>query len=247
MIDGAWVLELPAARRSGGGVGRDERRRRAEAWLATLGIVGLAGRPAHTLSGGEAQRVSLARALAVAPRVLLLDEPFAGLDAPTRGELLAELRSALADTGTAALLVTHDHGEAAALADRIGILHAGELRQEGPAGEVLDAPADRECARILGFDTILPAALLGLEGDLVALRPSACTVAADGLAARLRRLVPLGGVTRVVAELDGETVVGTAPSPPPPWLVALRPGDPVGLRIDVRGARPLGHRATIEV
>ena len=129
------------------GVPRAERRRRAEAWLERLDVARLADQAAHTLSAGEAQRVSLARALAVAPRVLLLDEPFAGLDAPTRRELLADLREALASTGTAALLVTHDDREAAALADRVAILHAGELLEEGPAAEVLSGG----CAARLGL------------------------------------------------------------------------------------------------
>jgi ABC-type multidrug transport system ATPase subunit len=132
------------------GVPRAERRRRADAWLERLDVARLAEQPAHTLSAGEAQRVSLARALAVAPRVLLLDEPFAGLDAPTRRELLADLRGVLAATGTAALLVTHDDREAAALADRVAILHRGELIEEGPAPDVLSG----EWAVMLGLRSV---------------------------------------------------------------------------------------------
>ena len=126
----------------------EERRRRANEWMERLGLTGLAGRPAHTLSGGEAQRVSLARALVLAPRLLLLDEPFGSLDVPTRIELLAELRGVLAATSTGVLLVTHDVREAAAIADRIAILHSGELRQIGTTHKVLQAPADVDCARL---------------------------------------------------------------------------------------------------
>ena len=138
---------------------RAERIRRADEWLERLGLAGLAEPRAATLSGGEAQRVSLARALVLAPRILLLDEPFSALDAPTRAELLADLRDVLASIGAAALLVTHDRHEAAAIADRVAILHAGELRQLGPAAAVLDHPADADCARLLGFENLVEPAL----------------------------------------------------------------------------------------
>ena len=246
----AAVLQRPLLRRASvranvesglrfRGVARGERRRRGQAELDRLGIGPLAERPAHTLSGGEAQRVSLARALAVDPRVLLLDEPFGALDAPTRGELLADLRETLAATGTAALFVTHDRHEAAALGDRVAILHAGELRQEGSAPEVLDHPADADCARILGFDNVLPGRLLGLAADEVAVPPEACRLSGPGLTlvARLVRVIPLGPVWRVVAEAERRTVLlANAPEAPP---AELRPGDRVELRVDPAAVREL--------
>ena len=136
-------------------VPREERRRRTDEWLVRLDLAGLADRRASALSGGEAQRVSIARALVLAPRILLLDEPFSALDAPTRAELLADLRDVLASIGAASLLVTHDRHEAAAIADRVAILHAGELRAARADGSVLEHPADADCARLLGFENLL--------------------------------------------------------------------------------------------
>jgi ABC-type sulfate/molybdate transport systems ATPase subunit len=142
------------------GVPRREAARRADAWLERLGIAHLANRRAHALSGGEAQRVSLARALVLEPRLLLLDEPFAAVDAPTRSELLADLRGTLRSTGAAALLVTHDWREAAVTADRIAVLCRGQVRQEGPCEDVLDHPVDAECARLLGYEVLASPELL---------------------------------------------------------------------------------------
>jgi tungstate transport system ATP-binding protein len=237
-------------------VPRAEARRRAGDWLERLGVAHLARRPAHTLSAGEAQRVSLARALALSPRLLLLDEPFSNLDAPTRGELLVDLGEALDATGAAALLVTHDRHEAAALADRMAILHAGELRQEGPTGDVWGHPADADCARILGYDTVLEAELarriLGNGTHPLALRSEDCAAVPAGtevdgssltIRAGLRRVIPLGSTSRVIAELDGRRLLATAPAPPPDWLAALQPGDPIAVRLERERARPVGTQA----
>jgi ABC-type sulfate/molybdate transport systems ATPase subunit len=234
-------------------VPRVEARRRAGEWLERLGVAHLAGRGAHTLSAGEAQRVSLARALALSPRLLLLDEPFAGLDAPTRGELLVDLGAALAGTGAAALLVTHDRHEAAALGDRLTILHAGELRQTGPTAEVWAHPGDADCARILGYDTVLEPdiarRIVPAGAHPLALRSEDCAAAPPGsdgagsaltIAARLRRVIPLGSTSRVIADLDGQRLLATAPAPAPEWLAALRPGDPIDVRLERDRARPVG-------
>jgi ABC-type sulfate/molybdate transport systems ATPase subunit len=235
-------------------VPRAEARRRAGEWLDRLGVGHLTHRPAHTLSAGEAQRVSLARALALEPRLLLLDEPFSNLDAPTRGELLVDLGEALAATGAAALLVTHDRHEAAALAERLAILHAGELRQEGPTLEVWGRPADPDCARILGYDTVLDRDVArrvlgnGVAHPL-ALRSEDCAAAPPGTAANgssltihaeLTRVIPLGSTSRVIAELDGRRLLATAPAPAPHWLAELRPGDPIAVQLERERARPVG-------
>ena len=235
------------------GVRRASVHARSSVWMQRLGISELSSRAATSLSGGEAQRVSLARALAVEPRLLLLDEPFVALDAPTRGELIADLREILADTGTAALLVTHDRDEAAALGDAIAALDDGALRQHGPAGLVLEHPADVDCARTLGFDNVLPApaaqALLGIHGP-VALHADDCEVrpaGAGGVAtARLRRVVPLGPVARVALEVEGCLLQATAPMPVPEWLGRLGAGDSVGLAIRSQRARPIGSHPVRE-
>jgi tungstate transport system ATP-binding protein len=232
-------------------VAREAMHDRSRDWMRRLGIAELADRAATSLSGGEAQRVSLARALAVEPRLLLLDEPFSALDAPTRAELLADLREVLSETGTAALMVTHDRDEAAALSDFVAVLHEGGLRQHGRTVEVLDHPADRECARTLGFDTVVAAELaerwLGPGAGEIALRAVDCRVDEDvgeaGVPARLRRIVGLGPIARVVVEIDGHVVQASAPTPVPGWLAAASPGDRVRLHVRPDAARRLGAPA----
>ena len=220
---------------------------RTDEWLARLDLAGLAEQRASTLSGGEAQRVSIARALVLAPRILLLDEPFSALDAPTRAELLVDLRDVLASIGAAALLVTHDRHEAAAIADRVAILHAGELRQLGPAAAVLDHPRDADCARLLGFENLLEPALasrlLGRQTRHgVAVRAADCRLEPNGQTGTLERTVPLGAVTRAIVTVDDTRLLINAPAPAPDWLAALAPGSQVEVRIDEDAARPLETR-----
>ncbi len=128
---------------------RAEVRRRVDGWLKRLGVDHLRERRAAQLSGGEAQRVSLARAFAIQPTLLLLDEPFRSLDAPTRAHLLAVLRAILAETHTTTVFVTHDLREALALCDRVAVILGGRLRQVGPPEAVFAAPADDEVAAFL--------------------------------------------------------------------------------------------------
>ncbi len=138
------------------GVARREARERAGPWLERLGIADLAARSARTVSGGEAQRVSIARALATEPGILLLDEPFSAVDEVSRGALVTDVLELLRGRDVATLLVTHDRREAAALADRAVVLQAGRNIGTGPLEEVLTDP---ELAPLIGGASILDTAL----------------------------------------------------------------------------------------
>ena len=128
---------------------------RVEELLALVGLEGYAARLPSTLSGGERQRVALARSLAVDPRLILLDEPLSALDAGLRERLAGDLREILRAAGTTALMVTHDHEEAFAVADRLAVMRAGRVVQEGVIGEVWRRPADPETALFLGYARVL--------------------------------------------------------------------------------------------
>jgi molybdate transport system ATP-binding protein len=132
-----------------------------------LGIGDLGNRFPRALSGGEAQRVALARALAPEPQLLLLDEPFAALDAPTRLRLRREMRTLLQTIGTPAILVTHDRSEALAMGDTVAVVIGGRLRQVGPVSEVFSRPADADIAASFGIEAVLPACVLGSSGGIV--------------------------------------------------------------------------------
>jgi len=134
--------------------------RRVAESLERFKIGHLASRSARTLSGGEAQRASIARALAVAPEILLLDEPFAALDPPAREALLEDLAHTLRETGTTTVFATHDRTEAQRLADRVAVLDCGRLRQIGTADEVLRRPADTFVAAFVGVENLLPIRLV---------------------------------------------------------------------------------------
>jgi ABC-type sulfate/molybdate transport systems ATPase subunit len=123
---------------------------RVDELLARFGIAQLAGERPASLSGGERQRVALARALARDPSVLLLDEPLSALDAHTRGVVRGELQQLLAELALPTLLVTHDFRDAAGLADRIGVIVSGTLRQLGTAEELVDHPADAFVVALTG-------------------------------------------------------------------------------------------------
>jgi ABC-type sulfate/molybdate transport systems ATPase subunit len=136
----------------------------ADGLLERLRIAHLAdARPAE-LSGGERQRVALARALARRPRVLLLDEPMSALDPHTRGAVRGELHDLLRDLDLPTLLVTHDFEDAAALADRVGVLAAGRLRQLGSPAELLGEPADEVVASFAGANVLFGVAAEAANG-----------------------------------------------------------------------------------
>lgn len=138
------------------GAPRDAVSEKVRTWLRWLNIEHLQDRPARQLSGGEAQRVSLARALALDPELLLLDEPFAALDAPTRLSLIEDLERILAETKITTVFVTHDRTEAMTLSQRLAVLIDGQILQLDAPETVFTSPCDERVASFVGVETILP-------------------------------------------------------------------------------------------
>jgi molybdopterin-binding protein len=163
-------------------VARPEAKRRLEKAAALFSIGHLLGRDARKLSGGEVQRVNLARAFALEPDILFLDEPFSPLDAPSREEIIAELGRVLRATGQTAVFVTHHREEAAYLGDRLAVLVGGKLLQEGRTEEVFAAPADDEAARLLGHATLLKGVVEEQRGDLLVVSHGGHRILAAGRA-----------------------------------------------------------------
>jgi tungstate transport system ATP-binding protein len=137
------------------GVGRKETRRRVGEYLERFDLAHLAQRSARKLSGGEARRVSLARALVVEPEVVFLDEPFANLDLPTRQAITDDLERTIREAGMAAILVTHDLSEALRLSSRIVVMSGGRIVQSDAPSVVTNNPANEFVASWVGMDTIL--------------------------------------------------------------------------------------------
>jgi putative spermidine/putrescine transport system ATP-binding protein len=176
------------------GVALDEERRRDDEALALVRAVRFADRPARVLSGGERQRIAVARALAMQPRALLLDEPFAALDAELRRNLRDELRELIRRLGLTVVLVTHDRDDAFALASRFIVLRDGRIEQAGDAAELYQRPASEFVATLLGEANLLPitardgerAEVLGQwipvtgDGNSVIIRPENLELATDG-------------------------------------------------------------------
>ena len=140
---------------------RERRGGRVRSLLETVGLGGLGPRYPHQLSGGQQQRVALARALAIEPAVVLLDEPFASLDAHLRASVRAEVQEIFRRAGTTAVLVTHDQDEALSVADRVAALRDGKIAQYAAPEDLYSRPVDRDLASFVGEANLLEGVLNG--------------------------------------------------------------------------------------
>jgi iron(III) transport system ATP-binding protein len=158
-----------------------QREARIAEMLTLVGLQGMQAQFPHQLSGGQQQRAALARALAPAPALMLLDEPFSNLDSETRSKLTYESRALFKVAGCTVLMVTHDQQEAFAMADRVGVMANGKLLQIAAPAVLYHQPADRTVAELIGQGDWLSADMLGLDGARdVRLRPGQLVLAADG-------------------------------------------------------------------
>lgn len=188
------------------GVKGDEVRTRTEKWLERFSIAHLKKRQARLLSGGEAKRVSLARAFVLQPEILFLDEPFAALDSPTRQSLLEDFESVLRETKTTTVMVTHDRNEALVLGDRVAVLMNGSISQIGAPAEVFGSPVDEEVASFVEAGNILHGTV-GSQDNGLAL------IDIEGL--RLQAVSDLKAGSRVTIYLHYEDITINLPSMEP--------------------------------
>ncbi|MFJ9828885.1 ABC transporter ATP-binding protein [Streptomyces sp. NPDC101160] len=252
LVDGKDITEVPAHRRDAGmvfqsyslfphlsvldniafglrmrKVGKAERRATAAELLELVGLGDKGDRFPHQLSGGQQQRIALARALALRPRVLLLDEPLSALDAKVRLTLRDEIRRIQQELGITTLFVTHDQEEALSMADRVAVMRAGRLEQCAPPAELYGRPATAFVAEFVGTMSRIPGHLDGstvevlgrrlpVDGEApagtkdvdVLVRPEDVRVAADGAcSARVVGTAFLGATTRLTVRLADATEI----------------------------------------
>ncbi len=209
--------------------------RRATTLAGTLGVGELLDRPARALSGGERQRLALARVLARPERLVLLDEPFAPLDARDRMAVAGAVGAAIGDR--AAVIVTHDHDEAALLGGRVAVMVAGAVRQVGPPGEVFALPVDDEVAAAVGIGNALRGEITTIDGGLVALAVGGLVVWGLGDGEPGQAGVALFGAEAVTVYAGARDDAGSARNAWSGTVAELRPaGRLVEVLVDV-GAR----------
>lgn len=278
LVDGRDVTRIPAHRRDAGMVFQSyslfphlnaldnvafglriakvrtaERRARAAELLELVGLADKGERFPHQLSGGQQQRIALARALALRPRVLLLDEPLSALDAKVRLSLREEIRRLQQELGITTLFVTHDQEEALSVADRVAVMRAGRLEQCAEPAVLYGRPATPFVAEFVGTMSRIPGALNGQDVEVlgqrlpvdgpvpaggatdvdVLVRPEAVRVSADDAgAARVVATAFLGAVVRVTVRLADGTEVKADLSAHD--AAGLGTGAPVGVSLPER-------------
>lgn len=239
------VLDTVAYPLRRGGASKTQSRQKAGALLERLGLLTLADRFPAQLSGGEQQRVGLARALARNPVLFLFDEPTAHLDTHLRSVVLEEIARRRAALGAAALYATHNAAEALAIADRIAVLRQGRLVQVGTPRELYTQPVDAEAARLTGPASFLDASALarpaaGAADGQVLVRPDWVRLDGD-LPGRIETVRYRGPHTDHVVSVPGGHLLATSPGPP-----RLRAGDPVGVTVTHCWPMPVAPPAPAE-
>ncbi|MCE5263115.1 MAG: ABC transporter ATP-binding protein [Deltaproteobacteria bacterium] len=227
------VFENVAAGLKIRGIGRAEIGRTVPGYLERFGVGHLAKRSARKLSGGEAQRTSLARAFVTKPEIVFLDEPFSALDPPTREALTTDLERILRETHTTAVTSTHDQIEALRLGDRLAVVNGGKIAQIGAASEVMNRPADEFVASFVGVETVLP-------GRVTKVSDGSFTAAVQG--GEIEAVGHVGIGDEVLCCIRPEHVtLSTNPPPPGTSTRNVFPGT-------IRTITPLGlfHRVRVE-
>lgn len=238
------------------GAPKDQQAVRVRELLELVGLPGAHARAVASLSGGEQQRVALARALAPRPRLLMLDEPLGQLDRSLRERLVVELRELFNELGTTVLAVTHDQGEAFALADRVVVMRDGRIAQSGTPLEVWQHPADEFVARFLGFDNVVVATVRDRVADTpwgkvpvpegapqgpgtLLVRPAGVRLVApaDGLRATVAARTFRGTHVAVLLQPEGAPRLEAACA----LRAAPAPGDEVGVAFDAAEIVVLGE------
>ncbi|WP_027911220.1 ABC transporter ATP-binding protein [Pseudomonas sp. URMO17WK12:I4] len=189
-------------------VGKEESAARVQEALTMVELGDFAGRYPHQLSGGQCQRVALARSLVTRPRLLLLDEPLSALDARIRKHLREQIRSIQQELGLTTIFVTHDQEEALVMSDRIFLMNAGRIVQSGDAETLYTAPADAFAAGFIGNYNLLDAPtasrLLGRPvSSQVAIRPEAIVLGQGPISAIIRSHALLGNIIRYRVDAGG--------------------------------------------
>jgi tungstate transport system ATP-binding protein len=240
-------------------VKNEEIKPRVEKWLKRFGVADLAKRQARTLSGGEAKRVSLARAFVLNPEVIFLDEPFSALDSPTRQALLEDFEGVLRETGVTAVMVTHDRNEALTLADRVAVMLKGSIAQIGTPTEVFSTPVNEAVANFVETGNILHGVVDALSEGLAAVKVGQLEIDACceiPVGSRVILLIPYDDITLLLTPPGEKTT--SARNRFPGEIVRMQPtgfqvrvtincGFPLTALITRRSAEEMGLKEGVRV